>query len=445
MLRVCGRGRVGVLEASSRAAGVGVGGGGGGSVVVQGYKGVGGCRPTRHGCFSGGRGGEGSRLFCSDGIGERDGKEGREGCFHSSTLLRDTVKKALVISKTSRYEYELNHNPNMSVKELAAILENRGSDMMRLKERFDIHEENVNALVTALRRNGIKTKVVKDLEVRSADVNVADAIFTCGGDGTFLQAAGKVYGEKPIFGINSDPERSKGHLCLRQKVGEGETGKDELNVAEICEKLFDGRFRWLYRSRIRITLLEGDNHPYVVPHRALNDVVFVERDPGKNIYYELSINGNKWEKQKSTGVIASTGTGSTAWFHNVAKMYDFDVKRIFDIAGSEISAARAKELTEEYNKGLVFDPERMEMGFVVREPIDNGIFSVSKAKGMAYTLKLRSRSWDARMVIDGGSYHKFDQTSEFDFKDGRAAILQLFDEDVLKTANWVSDQHEAIV
>ena len=40
-------------------------------------------------------------------------------------------------------------------------------------------------------------------------------IVTTGGDGTFLMGASKILNRsKPVVGINTDPTRSEGHLCL---------------------------------------------------------------------------------------------------------------------------------------------------------------------------------------------------------------------------------------
>ena len=46
-------------------------------------------------------------------------------------------------------------------------------------------------------------------------VKWADVIVTTGGDGTFLMGASKILNKgKPVIGINTDPARSEGHLCL---------------------------------------------------------------------------------------------------------------------------------------------------------------------------------------------------------------------------------------
>lgn len=52
--------------------------------------------------------------------------------------------------------------------------------------------------------------------------------------------------KKPIIGINSNPEKSEGHLLLPRKYTK--------NIAEIFEMLKAGHYSILMRRRIRITL-----------------------------------------------------------------------------------------------------------------------------------------------------------------------------------------------
>lgn len=44
-----------------------------------------------------------------------------------------------------------------------------------------------------------------------------ELILSLGGDGTFLRTASLVQGNQvPILGVNTDPQRSVGHLCNRK-------------------------------------------------------------------------------------------------------------------------------------------------------------------------------------------------------------------------------------
>lgn len=58
------------------------------------------------------------------------------------------------------------------------------------------------------------------------------------------------FGKTPIVGFNSDPTRSEGRLMLPKQYS--------LEPKDAVCKLINGDFKWMHRSRIRITLL-GEN------------------------------------------------------------------------------------------------------------------------------------------------------------------------------------------
>ncbi|KAG9354053.1 hypothetical protein JZ751_012177 [Albula glossodonta] len=83
------------------------------------------------------------------------------------------------------------------------------------------------------------------------------------------------------------------------------------------------------------------------------------------------------------------------------------------------------DVTKEYNKSLIFDPEDSRMFFSIREPIINRVFSSSRQRGFANKVCVRSRCWDACMVVDGGT--------SFEFNDGAIATINMHEEDQLRT------------
>jgi len=75
-------------------------------------------------------------------------------------------------------------------------------------------------------------------EYTQGNIDWADIIMPTGGDGTYLMAASKICGnEKPVIGLNSDPIRSKGYLCL--------PGKYSKNIREAIDKLLKVCVHWV--------------------------------------------------------------------------------------------------------------------------------------------------------------------------------------------------------
>jgi len=102
---------------------------------------------------------------------------------------------------------------------------------------------------------GIEHRVVQRWDYTADNLNWADAVFSAGGDGTFLLAASKVLNRsKPVIGINTDPIgyervyticaslpfffRSEGYMCLQKKLS-----KEHFHQA--LRRLLDGDFKYV--------------------------------------------------------------------------------------------------------------------------------------------------------------------------------------------------------
>ncbi|KAG8010969.1 NAD kinase 2 [Nibea albiflora] len=393
--------------------------------------------------------------------------------LHTSTRSTSSQPKAgfkpgkvAVVTKTTRYEFEQQRYryAGLSEEDLKQLLAMKGSSYIGLLERHNIHTNNVDHIVRSLRREGIEVRVVKRGEYDEEVVRWADAIISAGGDGTMLLVASKVLSkDKPVVGVNTDPERSEGHLCLPVRYTHA--------FPEALEKLCRGEFRWLWRQRIRLhlegtginptpvdlheqqmsleqhnqahrittmdmqrstgTLEESFSKPSLLPIRSLNEIFIGESLSSRASYYEISVDDGPWEKQKSSGLSICTGTGSKAWSYNINKLVEQAVEEVLKIGKSQtgldipLNRDFIEKVTEEYNESLVFSPDDRRLFYSVREPIVNRVFSNSRQRGFASKVCVRSRCWDACMVVDGGT--------SFEFNDGAIATISMSGEDQLRT------------
>ncbi|XP_060617376.2 NAD kinase 2, mitochondrial isoform X2 [Anolis sagrei] len=382
--------------------------------------------------------------------------------------------RVAVVAKTTRYEFEQQRYryAGLSEEDLKQLLALKGSNYSGLLERHRIHTKNVEHVVDSLRNEKIEVRLVKRKEYDEETVRWADTIVAAGGDGTMLLAASKVFDQsKPVIGINTDPERSEGHLCLPVRYTH--------SFPDALQKLYRGEFRWQWRQRIRLYLegtginpapvdlheqqLSQEQHsrahvngrfqdqrsqisePHLLPVRSLNEV-FIGESLSSRVnyksckpsfkfslrrasYYEISVDDGPWEKQKSSGLNICTGTGSKAWSFNINKVANQAVEEILKIGYDSLNLPLSKELiqkvTDGYNESLLYSPEEPKMLFSVREPISNRVFSSSRQRGFASKVCIRSRCWDACMVVDGGT--------SFEFNDGAIASILINTEDALRT------------
>ncbi|KAE8636489.1 hypothetical protein XENTR_v10003011 [Xenopus tropicalis] len=367
--------------------------------------------------------------------------------------------RVAVVAKTTRYEFEQQRyrSSGLSEAELRDLLALKGSSYNGLLQRYNIHSENVEHIVQSLRKEGTDVRLVKRRDYDEETVRWADAIISAGGDGTMLLAASKVQDRfKPVIGVNTDPERSEGHLCLPVRY--------TWSFPEALQKLYRGEFRWQWRQRIRLYLegtginltpvdlheqqlsLEQHNKahnsqleqksvavsgPQLLPVRALNEVFIGESLSSRASYYEISVDDGPWEKQKSSGLNVCTGTGSKAWSYNINKMSSQSVEELLNIVRQHkslnvsLDSDVIQRVTNAYNDSLVYNPEEPKMFFSVREPIANRVFSSSQQRGFTSKVCVRSRCWDACMVVDGGT--------SFEFNDGAIVSIVMDDQDALCT------------
>lgn len=395
-------------------------------------------------------------------------------------------KKILVLTKMTRLEFERRTHATLNDEQLRNELARRGSDYDRLRERHDRHKAYLHVIRHELRNASIETRVVDRFEYDDASVSWADAIFSAGGDGTFLLAASRINTpNKPLIGINTDPQGSEGYLCLLKKLSQEHFG-------DALKRLLAGNFKWLYRQRIRIrlrgdagriehielhdqqlnirsedrwhemlserrpeetdgaipltsTVIESGDREIVLPELALNDVFMGESLSSRVSYYELQFNGNEPIKQKSSGITVCTGwspittfarkgpgTGSTSWFYNINKLTDQCVSDLLDVISEELTIDLPRNkpevvsrICQAFNNRLIYAPDAQKMAYSVRDPVYNSTFRPFAPRGFATTLRVRSRCYDAHLVIDGGVAYKFN--------DGAEAILEVHPEDALKT------------
>ena len=161
-------------------------------------------------------------------------------------------RRAVILTKVSRYEFERQRieHQQLGEKELEEELTARGSDYATIRYHHNIHKTLELEVARELEAAGVETRTVKRCEYNDEVVRWADMVVTTGGDGTFLMGASKILNRsKPVIGINTDPTRSEGHLCLPKHFS--------FNVKEAIKSIVGGNFRWFFRKRLRITLV-GD-------------------------------------------------------------------------------------------------------------------------------------------------------------------------------------------
>lgn len=396
------------------------------------------------------------------------------------------LNNVLIFNKMTRYEFEMKKSQIKNPSLLKEKLSVNGSNFDILLAHHEHHYRSLETILDAFKKHNINTRVTQRSNYSISDINWSDAVFTAGGDGTYLLAAAKIYNSnKPVIGINTDVLHSEGYLLMPKN--------QSLNFNQTLEKILDGKFKYLRRSRIRIKIVGDSINPkpielhdqvlnqreyrflehveehrlmkllkfksnsdkaahntsshlddfylnkntlpktFLVPVRALNEVFIGESLSARVSYYNMSVDDGPLFKQKSSGIIICTGTGSTSWCYNINKMSGQSFRDLVKIINSKLpeNARIAEndkflnEILNEFNNSLVFEAGKLAMAYTIRDPIVNKIYTNEINRGFAKKIVIQSRCSDACLVIDGGVSYQFNA--------GVKAILELNPEDSLTT------------
>jgi len=165
-----------------------------------------------------------------------------------------------------------------------------------------------------------------------------DLVVTLGQDGLVVNVA-KYLNQQPILAFNPDPQRIDGVLVP--------FGMD-LASSVLSQALYDSLPARHY-TMARATLNDGQ----VLD--AVNDL-FIGVQSHASARYRLEFRGMN-EEQSSSGIIVSTGAGSTGWFRSV-------LTASAGVAAGFLGEDAVGDLRDQYR----FDAETPQLRFTIREP-----------------------------------------------------------------------------
>lgn len=229
-------------------------------------------------------------------------------------------------------------------------MERAGEDFAGIEARHQVFEQALGQ---------VRAQIPRDLKVHRIDRNELpqyrfapeDLVVTVGIDGLVVNVAKYLDGQ-PIIPVNPDPEHIDGILCpvevarfgaVLERALKGAAEEKRLTMAEA--RLDDGR-------RLR----------------AVNDL-FIGARTHVSARYRISWNGRS-EEQSSSGIIVSTGVGSTGW-----------LKSIYTGAVAIAQSLGSPAQLPEDGGVLPWDTDRLV--FNVREPFPSKASQASLCCGLA--------------------------------------------------------------
>lgn len=200
-----------------------------------------------------------------------------------------------------------------------------------------------------------------------------DFVIAVGGDGTFLRAA-QFVSNQLIFGVNSDVKDKEGFFMKANRN----------DFESKFKKIVNGKFKVRKLQRLEASI----NHKKI-DILALNEFFIGARKSYHAAKYIIQV-GNKRERQKSSGVLVTTATGSYAWAKSCC------------------------------NRTLPLNSKNYQ--FVVREPYQGNVFKNYKLKygilKRKQKISIASEMLDGILIADSVG-------KEHSFKNGSNAVIKI--------------------
>ncbi len=208
-------------------------------------------------------------------------------------------EKILIVKKLTKYEWD-KFRFKLDDDGVLAMYKKEGLNPDRI---LDSHKNQLNSL-EKIKKLLPKSKIINRDNLRSMDLSNFDLIISYGGDNNFLQVAHNIKNHL-VMGINSDPKRSVGALTS--------VTVDELD--DKIKRIISDDFSVDLWPRLSATVngKKSDN-------MAVSEIFIGEEKRLLMSRHIINLNGH-CEEQKGSGLVISTGAGSTGWYNSASDRF----------------------------------------------------------------------------------------------------------------------------
>lgn len=293
----------------------------------------------------------------------------------------------LVVRKTRLEDLVARFN---TVEQARFYVQHLGADFSDYEAEHRTYQQAVLAAETTLRRFGRVQKL--DRGFLPNFLFAPDALVVVLGQDGLVANTLKYLSGQPVIGVNPDPNRWDGVL-LPFKVGD---------LASIVSAAQEGKRPLRKVTMARVRLSDGQEL------HAVNDL-FIGPRSHVSARYEIQL-GKERETHSSSGVIVSTGLGSTGWFRSL-------LAGAIGISG-QAPKAKLKELRE---KGFPWEADHLH--FTVREPFPSRTTQTGLVFGQITTdqpLRLVSQMSGYGVIFSDGI-----EADYLEFNSGMVALIDV--------------------
>ncbi len=314
------------------------------------------------------------------------------------------VDKIVVVSKRTALE-ELIERFNTR-DQARFYLEHMGASFEEYQAAHDAYAAAITALRAALPK-GVRQQFIERSYVPTFTFGQHDLVITLGPDGLIVNVA-KYLDTQPLLAFNPDPSRIDGAL-IPFSIDSAPT---------VVRQAVEGKVALQHLTMARAELNDGQRL------YAVNDL-FIGQRTHVSARYQLRL-GSQVENQSSSGIIVSTGAGSTGWFRSLLT------------GGSALAGAFSKDpAVQTMREHFRFDREVAHLYFVVREPFPSKTSQASlifRRLDASHSLEIVSQ-----MPANGVIFSDGIETDALDFNSGATARISVAEKKVHLVVDTVAD------
>ncbi|MCB1204727.1 MAG: sugar kinase [Verrucomicrobiae bacterium] len=248
-------------------------------------------------------------------------------------MKRRTEKKIVVVTRETRIDGL--RKRFTSVDQLSFFIEKRGGRVEDYLSEDQVYKESVLRLESELQNWG-RVQLLDRLYLPNFVFGPEDTVVAIGQDGLVANTLKYLTGGQPLIGVNPDPDRWDGVL-LPFRSGE---------IGDCIGEVLSGRF---HSKAVTMALARLNDGQEIL---AVNDFFIGQRTHTSARYFIET--GGVREQHSSSGIIVSTGLGSTGWLKSLIQ------------GAASIAALTGHGATEPRPVVLPWDAESLY--FTVREP-----------------------------------------------------------------------------
>ena len=206
--------------------------------------------------------------------------------------------RAVVVHRPTEYEELIARHGTRG--QAAFFLSTRGRQIEEVERRHELQVAAMTAVTSSLPLDWRRGTVLR-ADLPRFLFSPEDVVIVVGQDGLVANVAKYLHGQ-PVIGVNPDPERNPGVLVP--------FGRDA--AAQLIQHASDVQ-RLPVQARTMVMAQLDDGQSLL----ALNEV-FIGPPSHQTARYTLTLADGRSERQASSGVIVSTGTGATGWCRSIS-------------------------------------------------------------------------------------------------------------------------------